>query len=836
MTDSGRLPSLGPLGLGDPRSQVGAGRIAARLFAPEPEVLGARYEIRARLGSGGMGVVDEGFDLELQRPVAIKRLHGCELGDVELPLLKREAQALAALTHPNVVPVFDIVADGDSIAMVMELVEGTSMTAWLAKPPPIRRRLHALRQAAVGLQAAHDRRLVHGDFKPSNVLIDTKGRVRLCDFGLACSAELTRSRKGREQPNDAWGTPRYMSPEQHAGAALTGASDQYAFCVTAWILLTGQVPFVAQPSESLLELKRTGPPPYPTTVDAPLRVMRALRRGLEPDPDDRWPSMSALRRELVPSSRRRWIFAGGLVTALAGFALASSPVATLAPRDESVAEAAQRGRNEKLDLALALFEDGKSTEARARLDEVFEDSGARGQLLDVVESAAWLALITPFGDGAAIEQAARDASLVAGHVDLPERTRSLVTLATIRADRAHEAPGTHADRWARALETVKDPLAAHMGERYLALALHWAGRFDEGFVHLDRAKAHAETLNAENLGIEIEIQRAQLLDASGRRPEARAHLDALLPGVESPARRAHILVNLADLEMKAADFDAAELHFDEAQTLIEALPHGDTLLALRCLSLTSDLQVIKLEFDEALATLERARVLVESSTTDGTRSLMVLHTKSASVLSSTGDNAGAREHIGAALELADSPFEAAHLRVEMASLLADDGRFLEAAPLLEAATPTVLGSDEPEGRFVYETVLAKIREAHGDVAGAREHLRTARRWFETGQGPTHAVAGMLLGEEARLASLLGETVEAQFKDAIEIQVRGNAPPMIYAYTQIAYAQYMWERGREAEARSLFADALPHAKQHPGPPPEYARALAWLEARGIDIDA
>ncbi len=574
MTDSGRLRSLGPLGLGDPRPHIAVGRIAARLFAPEPEVLGARYEIRTRLGSGGMGVVDEGFDLELRRPVAIKRLHSSELGDVEPLLLKREAQALATLTHPNVVPVFDIVADGDSIAMVMELVEGTSMTTWLAKPPPVRRRLHALRQAAVGLQAVHDRRLVHGDFKPSNVLIDAKGRVRLCDFGLASSAELTRSRKGREQPNDAWGTPRYMSPEQHAGAALTGASDQYSFCVTAWILLTGQVPFVAKPSESLLELKRSGPPPYPATFDAPLRVMRALRRGLEPDPDDRWPSMSALRRELAPRSRRRWTFAGGIVAALGGFALVSSPTATPPPQGDVVAAAVQDGRNAKLDRALALFKDGKSTDARAKLDEVFEESGARGELVDVVESAAWLALITPFGDGAAIEQAAGDARLVAEHVELPEQTRSLVTLAAIRADRAHEAPDTHADRWAHALETVRDPLAAHMGERHLALALHRAGRFDEGFVHLDQAKAHAETLNAENLGIEIEIQRAQLLDASGQRPEARAQLDALLPNVESPAHRAHILVKLADLEMKAADFDAAEQHFIQAQTLIEALPHA----------------------------------------------------------------------------------------------------------------------------------------------------------------------------------------------------------------------------------------------------------------------
>ena len=177
--------TAGPLGLADPRSSAAADRLAARLFESEPVVLAGRYEIGRRLGSGGMGVVDEAFDRSLRRYVAIKRLHAGTLAVEDYKALKQEARVLATLTHPNVVPVFDIVSHDDQIAMVMELVEGSSLGVWLSEPPSLGRRLHALRQAAAGLQAAHDRRLIHADFKPSNVLIDPRGRVRLCDFGLA---------------------------------------------------------------------------------------------------------------------------------------------------------------------------------------------------------------------------------------------------------------------------------------------------------------------------------------------------------------------------------------------------------------------------------------------------------------------------------------------------------------------------------------------------------------------------------------------------------------------------------------------------------------------------
>ncbi len=842
MTERDGVRSMGPLDWADPRSRAGfrAGAIAARLFEPDPSVLADRYEVRARIGSGGMGVVDEAFDRRLCRRVAIKRLHPGTVDVEDLKLLQQEAQALATLTHPNVVPVFDLIAHDGAVAMVMEFVEGTSLSAWFREPPSMRRRLDALRQAAAGLQAAHDRQLVHGDFKPSNVLIDRRGRVRLCDFGLASSIEATRSRVGKDDARFVWGTPRYMSPEQHSGSYLDGASDQYSFCVAAWILLTGQLPFEdSLDPQALADLKRQGPPPYPSASEVPARVLRALRRGLEPDTDDRWPSMMSLRRELQTRSRRTWTVVAGAVAVLGPLVLFNAtPVGSFVPAMTPNPSLRQAARSPDIEVALALVRDGHKSRARALLSTVFNDAGARGSLEDVVESAAWLALLAPGSEVAEIDQAARDASIVVSNIEPSARTRALADLAAARAMREREAPDLVAKHYSDALVGVGDPLIAHIGERHLAMILYRSGRFDEGLTHLDRAMDHAKALGSESLAIETQMDRSQILDLAGRVHEAKAVLLSLLPKVDAPGPRANILVQLASLEYSDAQLELAQAHFEEAQKIIDSHGEFDTMLTLRCLLLESDLQTMQLEFDEALATLARARILAESSRGAHDRASMVILSKAANLLKTTGEVDAALEHLEASLALTQTAgnwFETAHTQIEIASVLADAGRIAEAQPHIEAAGSVVLASDEHNGRFVYETVLAKIREERGDLVGALQHYRTARRWFETGPGPHHPVAGMLLSEEARLAGLLGEDVDDQFEDAIAIQREGGSLPMIYGFTQIAYAQYLWGRGHRARARGLFEEALRHVRKHPGPPPEYIEALAWLADNGIEID-
>src|SRR5215468_301171 len=181
-----------------------------------------RFHIESKLGKGGMGVVYAAYDPELDRRVAIKLLHpsrGGALSTIDREArLQREAQAMARLSHPNVVAIYDVGLDVDRIFIAMELVEGTSLRRWQDQAPRTWRELLAIYlQAGRGLAAGHAAGIVHLDFKPDNVLVARTGQVRVTDFGLAVSAELAAA---AERPGSIMaGTPCYMAPEQWLGHA-----------------------------------------------------------------------------------------------------------------------------------------------------------------------------------------------------------------------------------------------------------------------------------------------------------------------------------------------------------------------------------------------------------------------------------------------------------------------------------------------------------------------------------------------------------------------------------------------------------------------------------------
>jgi len=283
----------------------------------QPERLG-RYTIVKLLGRGGMGAVFEARDAELDRGVAIKVLRDDRETEELTEGLRREAQALAKLVHPNVVTVYDVGSAQGQLFVVMQLIDGEPIDHWLrahgAGPADI---VAAFREGGRGLSAAHAADLVHCDVKPANVLVDRDGVVRVSDFGLA--------RIGAETAASISGTPRYMAPEQFGGIA-TAASDQYSFCVALWEVLAGEPPF---PDASLgdAEVVRTRTPrEMPRSARVPGYVVRALLRGLSADPNDRFPAMDALLHALAPPAWRRWAIGG----ALGGVALGAAVVATFA--------------------------------------------------------------------------------------------------------------------------------------------------------------------------------------------------------------------------------------------------------------------------------------------------------------------------------------------------------------------------------------------------------------------------------------------------------------------------------------------------------------------------
>jgi tetratricopeptide (TPR) repeat protein len=286
-----------------------------------------RYVVLDVLGEGGMGVVYAAFDPELDRKVAVKLLQSREQ-----EVLLREAQALARITHPNVIAVFDVgTLPGDRVFVAMELVEGETLRAWLrARKRTWREVLPVLRAAGAGLAAAHAAGLVHGDFKPENVLVGKDGRVRVLDFGLARRLDDTES-PAHELASDGYvaGTPAYLAPELYDQKVADARSDQFAFGVALYEAVYGQRPFGKDAPRTLR------PPPEGSRV--PARGHRVILRALSTDPAARYPAMDALLAELEidpGAARRRVALAVGAAVIAAGATGAVLSMRTSGPRCE----------------------------------------------------------------------------------------------------------------------------------------------------------------------------------------------------------------------------------------------------------------------------------------------------------------------------------------------------------------------------------------------------------------------------------------------------------------------------------------------------------------------
>ena len=348
-------------------------RVAAQLFGGSGS--SSRYEILHKLGAGGMGVVYAAHDPVLDCVVALKQLHGylmLEPGFIDR--LRSEARAMARLrTESNVVTLYDFFVQGDAVFVVMEMVEGTTLRAWQSGRPGSAV-VEKYLQAGLGLAAAHRAGLVHRDFKPENVLIDSRGVAKVSDFGLA---RVDRSRSGTHEdltagatmtgPQQIAGTPRYMSPEQLRGAPLDARSDQFSFCVALWEALFHEHPFfpfagargmVDRAGQGASTVASQGTPapvafafaisdgplrPTPPTTDVPRHIIDALTRGLRKASVERYPSMDALLAALrdAPVRGRPLRLAGvvACMTAALAWAWPAPPPPAPATRAELEAQA-----------------------------------------------------------------------------------------------------------------------------------------------------------------------------------------------------------------------------------------------------------------------------------------------------------------------------------------------------------------------------------------------------------------------------------------------------------------------------------------------------------------
>ncbi|MEM9455950.1 MAG: serine/threonine-protein kinase [Myxococcota bacterium] len=301
-------------------------RVGARLFhrRQRSEVTLGRFVLRGKLGEGGGGIVYEAEDPELGRRVAIKVFGAAARGSESRSLpgraaaLRAEARTLARLSHPNIVRVFEIDEHEGDLFIVMERIEGTDLSRWLTEhgsSGAVESRVRLLHGIALGLRAAHRLGIVHGDVKPSNILVDREGQARLVDFGLATVAD--KETGAAHEPTVA-GTPAYMAPELHQGAPASVRADIYAFCVTAVEVLTGRRPSPPEPGARVRRGEAFDDDALWRRM-VPGRLRATLCRGLCPDPDRRLTTMEPLVEVL---GRRAGLGVGRVVAIVGATAVA----------------------------------------------------------------------------------------------------------------------------------------------------------------------------------------------------------------------------------------------------------------------------------------------------------------------------------------------------------------------------------------------------------------------------------------------------------------------------------------------------------------------------------
>ena len=311
------------------------------------------YRILSPLGAGGMGKVYRARDTKLGRDVAIKTLPPEFARNPErLARLRSEARTLASLNHPNIAAIYGLEEFGDSVWLVLELVEGQNLHG----PLPISEALRTAKQIAEALEAAHEKGIVHRDLKPANVRVTHQGRVKVLDFGLAKTVWV----EGKRQPGQnqdvsqlptetmletlaghVMGTPGYMSPEQARGQEVDRRTDIWAFGCVLYELLAGKRAFQGETQiEMIAAVLEREPDWQAVPAKTPAKIRELLRQCLQKDPSRRLNEIADARRALdaAMGGWNRWkvvAIAGAAVIAIAGVAAAVWPRNPLRPTDQS---------------------------------------------------------------------------------------------------------------------------------------------------------------------------------------------------------------------------------------------------------------------------------------------------------------------------------------------------------------------------------------------------------------------------------------------------------------------------------------------------------------------
>ncbi|NVB36339.1 serine/threonine protein kinase [Pseudenhygromyxa sp. WMMC2535] len=743
----------------------------------------SRFRVIRVLGVGAMGVVYEAIDETLGRRVAVKLVSPATRSADRQRRLLREAQAMARLTHPNVVVVYEVGSVGDEVYIAMELVEGPSLATWLAADARSWREiLHLFSQAGYGMRAAHAVNLIHRDFKPANVLLGRDGRIRVADFGVARLGESSDLEHERGLPGQLLasmtesgalvGTPAYMAPELLIGAQADALSDQFSFCVALYEALYGVRPFAGADIPELRANMKAGPLAAPLPGrKVPAWVHAAVERGLGPRAR-RWPSMDALLQALDPEARRRRRGAALLGSALTLLTFVAGLAWSRVDGERCTAEQALIGVwdedvREEVRGALLATSNGEHTAATVigRLDTYAEDwQAARTQACEATrvhgeQSEAMMDARMHCLDRRALELGALARVLASADDQVAERAVAAAA-ALPEIERCADLDYVSAER------PPPDDLATEAADARIrealatVRALGRSGRLVEARARSEALLEEAARLGYRPLLAEVGLAHGQLLDELGEaRPAAevleQAYLDADACGTDELAQEAALrLVHVRGYRLAQAE--RALLWARLAQAKID---HGGDALARVQLALgRGEVHEAAREPEQALAAYREAQTLLDELP----RPDPLLH---AEVLDDIGLVQLELQHDEAAqasleqayalwtAELGDGHPLVARGLSSLGILHARTGRYREAITAWEAAKDSWTASKGAMSEDVatMHSNLGVVYRMVGDYEAARNNLERALAIREREFGPEEPAVASVLGNLGNLA-------------------------------------------------------------------------------------
>lgn len=799
-----------------------------------------RYRILRRLGHGGTATVFEALDPALDRSVALKILHsggrGPDLGTRERML--REARAVASVSHPNVVSVYDAGLYNGLVYIALELAPGT-LSGWLDASHQWPRILDVFLAAGRGLQSAHEAGLVHRDFKPANVLVFDDGRACVADFGLAggsgrvdgdpqgvqTASSVTSSSRSvtRDLRGLRVGTPGFMSPEQYRAEPADARSDQFSFCVALYGALFGQRPFAGtSEAERQRNIERGRLLPPPTTSRVPGWIAPVLARGLDVDREKRWASMGALLRKLRRRRRRGSYLvlgAGVPMAVAAAFALGGPETPQTC---EGGSHALARVWGEQQRAAVSPFVRGADdpvarawSETEGRLDafaadwlgvyrEVCRSTGAddrdRGDrdsrlscLAGQLEGADALVRAAATGRRAAILEApqrarrmpapaqCRDSDYAALRIKPPEAPERRLALETLRERLAEVASLRSGGSYHAALGVTES----------LGSLVEFAGYPPiEARVDLERGRLHLELDQREQASTKLEKAYFGAAECG----EERVQLDAALALVRLSAK------HLGDHEASARWRRLA---------LASAARLGGVERLVEVRLAEAEASSLQGRSHDALELYQRALVLsLEASGDDGALAVAEAHEGLGRQYLRTGDYEQAAAELGEALDLKRNLLGEDHPRFAqtlsaLGVLAAESGRRDEAAVYYReslSVLESVYGEDHPKIAPVLQN-LGNI-EMKDEPVTANARLVRALKLRESALGADNPVLAGLhvaVGNSYRVLHIQDpsqgtrlDSAERHYSRAAELgRASDGRVPYVVLYS---HAMVAWSRG------------------------------------------